>query len=525
MSYATVDRRTIAEVVDAVDKICPAMNRKGAGHRRLLEYCMFSAWRDEERPERLVIDQQIIYQLYPEFLGHKGLREILTDFEAYTGIPLHYEQTDIERPGTIRPELPPELVSIRDKHLTTPVESRCFYFQTGTTATQRRERRILEKRKAELRDRREKTLEKLPQDDPRRRRIHLLASNSGRSRELLMAAAGRLRDTLGTIADEGAERVRELKRYTRIVADLAALPLEYGPTDNSPRLYPVSESLMCHTRLFRKLHYALTREDGGVFELDLTRCHWSVAASILGLQESKLLLARAKPWDELTDYLGVSSQYKPIVKRVLLSTLYGMARDGRGDQARRKGNCNLRTLFLEGQPRGFFPVKGLNDPRLWTKFTRHPAISELLEKRRDCLELIDYVGGAEDVYDNWVSIEDASGRVNSPAVLSYVLQSYEQAIIDAALEEVGRQRQLYVLAYTYDGLVLYCSDSGKAVGRVNAVKAAADECAAALGINTHLEIEVLDSDKILGDIERALAEIRQEDSDANDAREPCRKAA
>jgi len=260
-------------------------------------------------------------------------------------------------------------------------------------------------------------------------------------------------------------------------------------------------------RLFRKLWFSLSYRKEQVVELDLSRCHWSVAASIWDLKHSKAILRKPKPWDELVNYLGVSAEYKPVIKQVILSALYDMGDTRRGSRKKPADAPTLRSLFLNGDPDKFFPTKGLNKPALWIKFCKHPAVAELLRERKGIVSRIEMIGGAEDCDGNWINFRADDGKLMPLTTMSYVLQSYEQKIISAALAEVARQKQLYVMAYTYDGIVVYCSDPSKSRKQINAVKAAAKQCATELRVETELVEESLVTDEFWDMITEAINEI------------------
>jgi len=82
------------------------------------------------------------------------------------------------------------------------------------------------------------------------------------------------------------------------------------------------------------------------------------------------------------------------------------------------------------------------------------------------------------VYGQRIPVRKLKGLNPLASVMSQVLQSYEQRIMDAALFELADRSALHLLVHTFDGLVVSVGASKRADASLRATIRAADQRAA-----------------------------------------------
>jgi len=458
------------------------------GHLRMLEYLLFTAWIDEDDPERLVVSQAVVWSAYPEAKGHKSARTLLRRFEADTGIELHMIDSSRDRAATVRPDFPRRILEAVEDHFDTPVGDRTVCLVTGKTIGQRKARKKNKEARELLLEAVSLAAEQL--NDSRKDLLNLL-NNQSHERiacrikkavsELERLAKRLPGDDLNPCSPRG---------YTRKVIDsLKEDPLlVYAHSDRTMRISAVGPNLTQLPRPFRLLALSLCGPSGAVIECDLHCCHFAVAAQRWNLTTAmELLLSDRNLWTEFLEYLGLDTSFKPIIKKTIYSIIYGMGK-------------KLRGCFLNGIETGFVPVKGVGDARLWTKFRRHPIIKELFAARQEQIAIITTDQGGYDAFGNWVANFDKLGNLQPLSTLAAISQSYEQKLMYPMLDVLKSNKQMYVLAYLHDGLTIYCSDAEKQERQIAALRSAVRTCADELGILTELETEELNPNTIRAEI-------------------------
>lgn len=512
------NRRVTPAFRELVLRMFPAA-AANSGHLRMIAYLLFSTFIDEKDADRLVLTQRMLWMnIYPNAQGNKSAAKIREEFELATGIDLDTREGDAYGTfaATVRPDLPEALLRAKRDLQGLDLKDRTIYFMTGQQVNDWNTRRHREDSTEEKREAVETALETL--DRPCHTDLEFLNDQANAAR-MLTRALPKTKGLVDVTQSSGPMAARLLDYALNVIdASIDDPRITYAPTKNAPRVFPKSASILQMPRSFRRLTLSLCEEDGGhILECDLTYAHLAIVAKCWGdLPETNALLARAREtgnsvWQEFLIYLGLDHSYKPILKKTLYSLIYGMARNNNNTDANGVKKVSLRKQFLEGVPSGLVPIKGIPDPKLWTKFAKHPVIAELLLARGREIAQIVTDGGRYDAWGSWIDTKNEQGEINAKSILSYVSQSYEQKMMGALLEALKRRKQVYVLAYLHDGITIASSDPAKTSGHIKAIKSAVAKSAEEMGILTSLDVEYLDADEMLKTVAQTLDELSTEE--------------
>lgn len=493
----------------------------------MIEYLLFSNWIDDDDPSRLVLPVSLLWeQIYPNHWGHKSATKIRAEFETATGILLNAQDGAIDlsscgsgednRATTVSPLLPMELRKAKQALVLTPLEDRSVYFISGLPVTTYRERRRKEQARKDMLSIVKSTLDEM--GDPTCAAKLELLNNQFHAARLLERTIPELKALVAELdaLDAVGEKVDKLKDYTLTTLDAIeqVCSVVYKPNKYTPRLFPTGCSLLQLPRSLRMLALAMSGStNADVIECDLTYVHLAIVARLWGLPATTELLTRCREtgtsiWTELYAYLHLDQSYKPILKKTLYSICYGMCRNTNNKDD--KGNLRpcLRRQFLDGVPDRLIPIKGVNDPKAWTRFAKHPAIAELLKARKEQIAQVETDGGRHDAWGRWIAISDPkTGKLKPKSILSYVSQSYEQEIMGKLIERLKSCKQTYVLCYAHDGLTLLCSDRSRTKAHIAALQQSVANVAAGMNILTGLEVQELQTAEMLAIVEQMIGDL------------------
>lgn len=239
----------------------------------------------------------------------------------------------------------------------------------------------------------------------------------------------------------------------------------YDASERTPRIHAQGPTIHQLPRELRK------RALHGCMGLDLRCSQLAIAARVWDVGPIRSFLeANGAIWEELLRHLRLDSVYKPLLKRALYSTVYGMK------------PTNIHRLLM-GNERGLDGIgRALADC-----FMRHPLIEALLTARNQAFTAARDRGGLVDAFGRWIPI---TSGVDDGSVVAQQLQSHELAIMLAALPVI-KKGDLYVVSWLHDGMTLHSSDATKRERRVAQVAAAINREASTREFYTEVEQESL----------------------------------
>lgn len=239
----------------------------------------------------------------------------------------------------------------------------------------------------------------------------------------------------------------------------------YDVSGRTPRIHTRGPTIHQLPRELRK------RALRGCTSLDLRCSQLAIAARVWDIGPIRSFLeAGGAIWEELLGHLRLDPSHKPLLKRALYSTVYGMR------------PANIHRL-LTGRPGG---LDGIDRDQA-DRFMRHPLIEALLAARNYALAAARNRHGLLDAFGRWIPL---TPEVDDRSVVAQQLQSHELAVMASALP-ILKKGDLYVVSWLHDGVTLHCSDATKLERRMAQVAAAINREASSRGFCTEVEHECL----------------------------------
>jgi hypothetical protein len=242
----------------------------------------------------------------------------------------------------------------------------------------------------------------------------------------------------------------------------------YGAARKSPRIYAIGNTIHLLPRKLRQLALA-----GGV-ELDLKAAQLAIVSKLWDVPSLREFLSvpTKSIWDELQEWIGVSAEYKPVLKAANYSVVFGMGTD------------QVAEMLAHGTAKN----DGVGSIRA-AKFFTHPLVRDLITARSRIFKQIKDDHGAEDAFGRLVEIEwdSAKKKCNVPSVAAQVIQSWEMRLMLRLVPVLRAQRQLYCLSFLHDGLTVWCGDVTKRDRHIQMLKSAVQVEADRCGFPTWLE--------------------------------------
>jgi len=227
------------------------------------------------------------------------------------------------------------------------------------------------------------------------------------------------------------------------------------------RVYHLYLSMLCGAGRRACLPFAIG--------MDIKNCQLAILGGVLGVREVQGFLSNPSNdfWEEITGYMGISMQHKPIIKQTIYSMCYGM------------GGKRLR----------FELEKGLNGTRPKRSFFGHPLVKATLNAVRDAQEKIVVNNGMQGAY-GWIPLDGR--KVNT--VLSYCAQIYESDIINVLYEMAVRQEAenrapFQILVHIHDGVMIQVYRDRDRKSVIERCQRAVAERASKYGIAARLALE------------------------------------
>jgi hypothetical protein len=183
---------------------------------------------------------------------------------------------------------------------------------------------------------------------------------------------------------------------------------------------------------------ALTR---GWEEADLRSSQFAICSTLWNVPELLTFLKSGKSlWNHLLDYLKISQdereRAKPVLKRILYATCFGMGRP-----------------TLRNRSAYWLVVAGLNK-KLFQHLQQEPLIAALLEARDAALQTIALTGGAENCYGEWKRVtEERQPR----DIMAEIAQAWEMKLIYPAFALARETSDFTITIFQYDGFSVHFS--------------------------------------------------------------------
>jgi len=249
----------------------------------------------------------------------------------------------------------------------------------------------------------------------------------------------------------------------------------YSTVARSSRLYALGPSI---NGLPREVRKALL---SGGLSLDARACQLAILTRLWKLEGLRPLLDKGDPikggapgvWAILLRDCNLPTELKPALKSALYAVAYGAGRD------------RIRKTLLSG---------GLS-PEQVRRFTKHPAIAELLTAAKREKAAVIAAGGAEDAFGTWLPLLDPNHpEQHAGGLLSRVMQSWEMRLMLSlvpTLRDLGRPEAqgLTVLSWLHDGLTVYVPRAERRMSVWIRLSRVFDREAKTLGFDTCLEFD------------------------------------
>ena len=248
----------------------------------------------------------------------------------------------------------------------------------------------------------------------------------------------------------------------------------YRSTERSPRIFAAGASVNYLPSELRRYAFA------GAVELDLRAAQLAIVSRLWDIPSLREALEAAlhppegeerSIWRELADWMRVTAEDKPILKRTIYSLVFGMQ----------------RKKLIRQLEQGNFLAEGVG-PKAARRFFRHPIVRDLLAARKAQLKRIKEAGGGEDAFGRWIPVTAAQKH---RSVLAQIVQSWELKLMLAALPIIRSEPRVVLLAWLHDGVTLHFGDKSKQARQIRKLERAVKRAAAELGFPTELEVKHL----------------------------------
>lgn len=455
---------------------------QGRAYRGLLQYILFSTFRDK-KTNRTLVPYTTVASLVGVSPHQRGFSALawLSAFSRDV-LPLNpstYRYSE-GKARVIAPEISPALLEACEQeaaqHQAEGRASERVWFDSGLPVSRRNQRLVAQEYEQYL------------------KRQSLSIRMDHPARELLMYLVEQPQDRLLKVLRENWPAVRaavtampkrtEREWMRRQWCELLLIRLDgfqklyYASSPKTPRLFTIGANLHQFPRDLRKMALA------GAVECDLRASQLAVVARLWDIPSLQAYLkSGVSVWQDLADGIGVPLEdYKPILKASIYSIVFGMSR------SEIKWQLAHGTAFEEGVGQA---AAG--------RFLKLPIIAPLLEARDHMLYKIGRECGGYDAWGRWLytaqETRPVRGRLrqvpDSPSVLSAIVQSYELKIMLSVLPVIKSDRQIYLLSWLHDGVTLLLGNKTKAERYIRRLKSVVQREAEALQVSTWLEVEQL----------------------------------
>jgi|GEM_PF-1363337 len=252
---------------------------------------------------------------------------------------------------------------------------------------------------------------------------------------------------------------------------------EIGKSPRSVRIFSLNDSLL---RLQREVRDVITQD---WLKLDLRAAQLAIVSELWHVDEAKqyLLTSRASNrsiWKDLIEWMGVETdlQSKSKLKDCTYSLVFGMGRD------------NMKIQLKE-----FFP----DHTAPWKRFSMHPVISALLKARKQAFDKMRLDGFGMDAFGQRILVrnkprtDERYQPTTVPSAAAIIAQSYElkllEPVVRHAIEEQGKTSGYSITGWLFDGCWIDVADSRNIKGWKNRLSLEVENAADELGIPTWLE--------------------------------------
>ena len=320
-----------------------------------------------------------------------------------------------------------------------------------------------------------------------------------------------LQNKICSLSDDIEEEYND-KRYTQ---DLQGrLPenkiVNYKAVQRTSRVYADGSSVLQLPRELRKIVHA------GCHEIDLSSAQIAVACVVLpellgqrlstehrnSLKEVAEMLRNGESfWSMLLTELAIDPQFKPVLKTAGCSTLFGSSRRS-VQRALRLGLHPLGTTKCKCKKSGKPYMTKREAIVVGNRYASNRWVRGFDAACAAFMELVRLKGGAFDAFGDWISLEnkEEAGKLSRNemghrrrSVLAALMQSYEQKIMQATVEEINiinkSRKEVHLIAWLHDSVTIKSAQRQEKYAMRIAEKLT--QKAASMGIPTRGEINAL----------------------------------
>jgi len=320
-----------------------------------------------------------------------------------------------------------------------------------------------------------------------------------------------LQNKICSLSDDIEEEYND-KRYTQdLLGRLPENKILYGKAvQRTSRVYADGSSVLQLPRELRKIAHA------GCHEIDLSCAQIAVACIVLpdllgsrlptehrdALQEVAEMLRNGESfWNMLLTELKIDPQFKPVLKTAGCSTLFGSSRRS-VQKALRLGLHPLGTTKCKCKKSGKPYMTKREAIVVGNRYANNRWVRGFDAACAAFMELVKRKGGSWDAFQRWtpVIIKGEPGKLSRNvmghrrrSVLAAVMQSYEQKIMQAAVEEINiineYRKEVHLIAWLHDSVTIKAAQRQE-VYAMRISKRLTQE-AASMGIPTRGEVKAL----------------------------------
>lgn len=392
-----------------------------------------------------------------------SIKDLLKEFSSDTGIKLNVHPHRVYNPRarSVSAEYPDGVIDATTQELATLWRHKkdIVLFATGQRYTDRKHSELKRHHLDYILG------ASLSDDHPAKELVDIL--HSPRTNHLLDNQVLRTEEVASKAiqAIESEPRRRYAHRVYNMVRQCAYM--RYRSTDKTCRIHSTD---YCILQLPREIRRAVFT---GLYSLDLRSSQLAIVADLWGIKSARAFLDnRGSIWAELLGFLGLDSSFKPGVKTILYSVIFGMGK---------------KRLARDA-------TEALGSPMI----LKHPIIRDILSQREKKLAQVVSNGGAYDAWGRFQPMSSCSSKAGATKyakkILARVVQSYEMEIMLAGFSEImNRKNDLALVAWLHDGIYVAATHNRSyTMSYLQQVNREVQKRAAELGIGTELEVELID---------------------------------
>lgn len=453
----------------------------------LMQLALFGPRAKEDRG-RVLITNDMVREVTGCWNKAISTDSLLRAFEVIVGIDLQLSKWDSreKKARTMDPIFStPILQALKGPGVTHSPDGSLVWFDTGIVVTSKANKAYFEEYDRSLLE----VAENTPLGHPSRQLLEYLHTATERQmRDQLCKTMHLLWDEVmsmpgTTYLDGSRDHNQKTKDYTiDLLRKIEQYPLiRYKSVANTLRLFSQGCSVAKLPRRLRKLAMC------GCHEFDLSQAQLGVIAKIWDIPMlQRFIESGGNIWDELYTWCGVTKEAKPKLKQALYSIVFGGERgnpyyDGILKRFLNKDDGDWNESITE---------------ELFDRFMTNPLIKEIHKYRETVIRDIAKNGGGFDAFGHWVDVKSILNKKTLPAkvrsIMANIVQSHELRIMLSMLPVLKVHKQLYVMVWLHDGVIIKFTDASKSAKQIRQILNTVNAYIRKAGYYTKLEVSYLD---------------------------------